>query len=74
MESDRLSVVRLRLETRHLPQPCAPRTTFRRSDVKHDESPGTVWTGQREQIGLLAVVSVVIILFLIVRARMSRSN
>jgi hypothetical protein len=29
---------------------------------------------QREQIGLLAVVSVVIILFLIVRARMSRSN
>jgi hypothetical protein len=29
---------------------------------------------QREQIGLLAVVSVVIILFLIVRSRMSRSN
>ena len=29
---------------------------------------------QREQIGLFAVVSVVIIVFLIVRARMSRSN
>jgi PAS domain S-box-containing protein len=44
MESDRLSIVRLRLETRHLPQLLRPRTTFRRSDVKYGESPGTVGT------------------------------